>query len=86
MNHKSALQVRKESLLCQLKRHFKPTTDSTHSFGRYPNLVKEATVNVSDVVWSADINYVRLRTNFCYLASIIDDYFRYCSDGYSHDG
>jgi putative transposase len=60
------------------KAHFKPTTDSTHSFGRYPNLVKEATVNAPDVVWSADITYVRLPTSFCYLASIIDDYSRYC--------
>ncbi len=79
VNHKKVLRVmRKESLLCQLKRHFKPTTDSTHSFGRYPNLVKEATVNAPDVVWSADITYVRLPQSFCYLASIIDDYSRYC--------
>ncbi len=79
VNHKKVLRVmRKESLLCQLKRHFKPTTDSTHSFGRYPNLVKEAAVDAPDVVWSADITYVRLPTSFCYLASIIDDYSRYC--------
>ena len=79
VNHKKVLRVmRKESLLCQLKRHFKVTTDSTHSFGRYPNLVKEAAVDAPDVVWSADITYVRLPTSFCYLASIIDDYSRYC--------
>ncbi len=79
VNHKKVLGVmRKESLLCQLKRHFKPTTDSTHLFGRYPNLVKSAAVDAPDVVWSADITYVRLPTRFCYLASIIDDYSRYC--------
>jgi transposase InsO family protein len=79
LNHKKVLRVmREESLLCQLKRRFKPTTDSTHSFGRYPNLVKDAAVEAPDVVWSADITYVRLPTSFCYLASIIDDYSRYC--------
>ncbi len=79
VNHKKVLRVmRKESLLCQLKRRFKPTTDSTHSFGRYPNLIKETVVNAPDQAWSADVTYVRLPTNFCYLASIIDDYSRYC--------
>ncbi len=79
VNHKKVLRVmRKESLLCQLKRHFKPTTDSTHSFGRYPNLIKETVVNAPDQAWSADVTYVRLPTSFCYLASIIDDYSRYC--------
>src|SRR5215211_7073780 len=70
--------MREESLLCRLKRHFKPTIDSTHPFGRYPNLVKETVVDAPDAVWLADITYVRLPTSFCYLASIIDDYSRYC--------
>lgn len=49
VNHKKVLRVmRKESLLCQLKRHFKPTTDSRHPFGRYPNLIKETVVNAPD--------------------------------------
>jgi len=79
VNHKKVLRVmREESLLCRLKRHFKPTTDSTHPFGRYPNLVKETVVDAPDAVWLADITYVRLPTSFCYLASIIDDYSRYC--------
>lgn len=71
--------MRKESLLCQLKRRFKPTTDSSHPFGTYPNLIKDASVYGSDRAWlSRDITYVRLPTSFCYLASIIDDYSRYC--------
>jgi putative transposase len=70
--------MREESLLCQLKWRFKPTTDSKHSFGRYPNLIKDATLTEPDQGWVADITYVRLPTSFCYLAAIIDDYSRYC--------
>ncbi len=43
VNHKKVLRVmRKESLLRQLKRRFRPTPGSTHSFKRYPNLIKTA--------------------------------------------
>jgi putative transposase len=57
----------KESLLCQLKRRFKPTTDSSHPFRTYPNLIKDASVYGSDRAWLSDITYVRLPTSFCYL-------------------
>ena len=78
-NHKRVLRVmRQESLLCQLRRRFKPTTDSAHSFKRYPNLLKEALVDAPDTAWSADITYVRLPQSFCYLASILDEFSRYC--------
>lgn len=80
INHKKVLRVmRKESLLCQLKRRFEPTTNSGHSFERYPNLIKDATLDGPDRGWVADITYdVRLPTTFCYLASILDDYSRKC--------
>ncbi len=79
VNHKRVLRVMgEESLLCQLKRRFKPTTDSTHSFKRYPNLIKEEIVDAPNQAWSADITYIRLPTTFCYLASIIDEFSRYC--------
>jgi transposase InsO family protein len=78
-NHKKVLRVmRKGSLLCQLRRRFRPTTDSSHSFGTYPNLIKDATLDGPDRGWVADITYVRLPTTFCYLASILDDYSRHC--------
>lgn len=68
VNHKKVLRVmRKESLLCQLKRRFKPTTDSSHPFRTYPNLIKDASVYGSDRAWLSDITYVRLPTSFCYL-------------------
>jgi transposase InsO family protein len=79
INRKKVLRVmRKEALLCQLKRRFKPTTDSSHSLKSFPNLIKDAAVDAPNQAWSADITYIRLPTSFCYLASIIDEYSRYC--------
>jgi putative transposase len=67
INHKKVLRVmRKESLLCQLKKRFSPTTDSAHSLGIYPNLIKDAALDEPDQGWVADITYVRLPTTFCY--------------------
>ncbi len=60
VNHKRVLRImREESLLCHLKRQFVPTTDSHHSFQVYPNLVKGLQVDAPDVVWVADITYIR---------------------------
>ena len=79
VNHKRVLRVMgQESLLCQIERRFKVTTDSAHSLKRYPNLLKEVLIDAPDTAWSADITYVRLPQSFCYLASIIDEYSRYC--------
>lgn len=61
VNHKRVLRVmREESLLCQLRRRFVPTTDSAHAFGRYPNLIKGIEIDGLDQLWVSDITYVRL--------------------------
>ena len=79
VNHKRALRLmREESLLCQLKHRFVPTTDSDHTFGRYPNLIKDVEIGGLDQVWISDITYIRLPTTFCYLAAIVDAFSRYC--------
>ncbi len=79
VNHKRVLRImRQESLLCQLKRRFVPTTDSAHAFARYPNLIKDAETDGLDRVWISDITYVRLPTTFCYLAAVLDAYSRRC--------
>jgi len=79
VNHKRVLRVmREESLLCQLKRHFVPTTDSQHGYRTYPNLVRNLVVTRPNQVWVADITYIRLPTAFAYLASVLDAYSRRC--------
>jgi len=79
VNHKRVLRImREESLLCQLKRHFVQTTDSQHPYQVYPNLVKGMTIAAPDVVWIADLTYIRLPATFVYLAAILDAYSRKC--------
>ena len=79
VNHKRVLRImREESLLCQLRRRFVPTTDSGHSFGIYPNLIKDIELDGINQAWIADITYVRLPAAFCYLAAILDAHSRRC--------
>lgn len=61
VNHKRVLRVMGEgSLLCQIKKRFVATTDSSHSMRKYPNLLIEEIVDGPDQAWSADITYIRL--------------------------
>jgi putative transposase len=73
VNHKRVLILMRESdLLCRVKHRFVITTDSRHSFPRYPNLVKDLTVSRLNQVWLSDITYIRIRHGFVYLAAILD--------------
>jgi transposase InsO family protein len=60
----------------KLRRKKRRTTDSQHSFPRYPNLVQDLEVVRPDQVWVADITYIRLHTEFVYLAVIMDVFTR----------
>jgi transposase InsO family protein len=48
------------------------TTDSSHSFPHYPNLMQGREVQRPDEVWVADITYIRLKHGFVYLAVLMD--------------
>jgi len=77
INHKRVLRLMRESdLLCRVRRKWVKTTDSNHSFPRYPNLIKGMVINRLNQVWLADITYIRIRTGFVYLAAILDAYSR----------
>lgn len=80
INHKCVLRVmRRESLLCHLKRRFVATTDSRHGGCGYPNLLRGLAVGRLDQVWVADITYIRLPTTFVYLACLLDAFSRRCA-------
>jgi transposase InsO family protein len=77
VNHKRVLRImREEALLCQLKRHWVPTTDSGHGLTTYPNLLRQTEVRRLNQVWVADITYIRLLRGFAYLAAILDAFSR----------
>jgi putative transposase len=52
------------------------TTNSEHSFPRYPNLVEQLEVVHPEQVWVSDITYIRLRKEFVYLAVLMDVFTR----------
>ena len=52
------------------------TTNSQHGFTRFPNMVADLTIDQPDQVWVADITYIRLKTEFVYLAVIMDVFTR----------
>jgi putative transposase len=52
------------------------TTDSNHPYTRYANLIRGLRVTRPNVVWVADITYIRLGNRFIYLAVILDAYSR----------
>jgi len=77
VNHKRVLRLmRADNLLCLRHKSFVVTTDSRHNLPVYPNLAGAITPVRVNQVWRADITYIRLRTEFVYLAVVLDAYSR----------
>ncbi len=77
VNHKRVLRVmRQESLLCQLRRRWVPTTDSVQGLRVYPHLLKDLRLEGLDRAWVADITDIRLPESFAYLAAVLDAFSR----------
>jgi putative transposase len=77
VNHKRVGRIlREDNLLCLRRRKFVVTTDAHHSFRVYPNLAKDMELTGLDQLWRADITYIRLETEFVYLAVVLDAYSR----------
>jgi putative transposase len=69
--------MREDNLLCVRKRKFVvATTDSDHGRRVYANLAAQMTLNGINQLWVADITYIRLETEFVYLAVVIDAFSR----------
>jgi putative transposase len=77
VNHKRVLRMmREDNLLCVRRRAFMLTTDSRHNLPVYPNLARELRPVAVNQLWRADITYIRLRTEFVYLAVVLDAFSR----------
>jgi putative transposase len=68
--------MREDNLLCVRKRKFVVTTDSNHGSKVYPNLASKMELSGINQLWVADITYIRLETEFVYLAVVIDAFSR----------
>lgn len=68
--------MREDNLMCLRRRKFVVTTDSGHNGRVYPNVACDLVLSDINQLWVADITYVRLETEFVYLAVVIDAFSR----------
>ncbi len=68
--------LREDNLLCLRRRKFVKTTDSNHAHTVYPNVAAGMQPTAVNQLWVADITYIRLETEFVYLAVILDAFSR----------
>jgi putative transposase len=77
VNHKRVSRImREDNLLCLRHRKFVVTTDSQHSHPVYPNVAAGMELTAINQLWVADITYIRLETEFVYLAVVLDAFSR----------
>ncbi len=77
VNHKRVARLmREDNLLAIQRRAFVVTTDSKHEFEIYLNLASRMKLTGINQLWVADITYIRLKTEFVYLAVILDGFSR----------
>ena len=77
VNHKRVARImREDNLLCLRRKKFIVTTDSRHGFPVYPNLAAGMELTGLNQLWIADITYIRLETEFVYLAVVLDAFSR----------
>jgi transposase InsO family protein len=77
INHKRVYRLmRKLGITKKVKRKKRKTTNSQHDFPRYPNLVQDLIVVRPNQAWVSDITYIHLRSEFVYLAVIMDVFTR----------
>jgi putative transposase len=68
--------MREDNLLCLRRRKFVVTTNSGHGNRVYPNIAGDMRLTAINQLWVADITYIRLDTEFVYLAVILDAFSR----------
>jgi putative transposase len=77
VNHKRVVRImREDSLLALQPKRFRITTNANHKFEIYLNLAARMKLTGINQLWVADITYIRLKTEFVYLAVILDGFSR----------
>jgi putative transposase len=77
VNHKRVgRMMREDNLLAVQPRQFVVTTKSDPRLEVYLNLARRMKLTGVDQLWVADITYIRLKTEFVYLAVILDGFSR----------
>ena len=77
VNHKRVMRLmREDNLLAVQPRAFVVTTDSQHDLAVSLNLAWRLKLTGINQLWVADMTYIRLQTEFVYLAIVLDAFSR----------
>jgi transposase InsO family protein len=77
INHKRVLRLmRADNLLSVAPGTFRSTTDSGHALEVYLNLARQLKLTGINQLWVADLTYLRLKSEFVYLALVLDAFSR----------
>lgn len=68
--------MRQYDLQIKPRRRYTQTTMSKHWLRKWPNIIKEKTIEHPDEVWVSDITYLKTQQGNCYLNMITDRYSR----------
>jgi transposase InsO family protein len=68
--------MQQDQLLAIRGRRFVVTTDSQHTFTVYPNLAEHMKLEMVNQLWVADFTYIRLGSEFVFLAVVLDAWSR----------
>lgn len=68
--------MQKYGLLIKPQRRYIQTTMSKHWLRKWPNIIKNLTINEPDQVWVSDITYIKTKEGNCYLNMLTDAYSR----------
>jgi len=68
--------MREDNLLAVRERKWVTTTESAHRLAVFPNLARFLEPDGPDQLWVADLTYIRLRSEFVYLAVVLDAWSR----------
>lgn len=66
--------LRAEQLLIVKKKRYTKTTDSKHWMHKYPNLIKGLQPIGPEQIWVADITWLNINNDYCYLHLVTDAY------------
>lgn len=66
--------LREEQLLIVKKKRYTKTTDSRHWMHKYPDLIKGLRPVCPEQIWVADITWLAIKNDYCYLHLITDAY------------
>jgi putative transposase len=77
VNHKRVLRLmREDNLLALQRKQYVMTTDSKHSLEIALNLARHMKLTGVNQLWVADITYIRVWSEFVFLAVVLDAYSR----------